>query len=64
MGDDVSQAGSLVSFDRLRFDFNSSRAPKPNELEEIETLVNQWIFDSTDLEEGSHAADAKAKAQR
>lgn len=62
MGDDVSQAGSLVSFDRLRFDFNSSRAPKPNELEEIETLVNQWIFDSTDLEVAEMPiADAKAK---
>jgi alanyl-tRNA synthetase len=62
MGDDVSQAGSLVSFDRLRFDFNSSRGPKPNELEEIEALVNEWIFDSTNLEVAEMPiADAKAK---
>lgn len=62
MGDDVSQAGSLVSFDRLRFDFNSSRAPNAKELERIEILVNEWIFDATSLEVAEMPiAAAKAK---
>ena len=39
----VSQRGSLVASDRLRFDFN---APKPltiKELKDIEVRINQWI---------------------
>ena len=40
MGDDISQAGSLVDFERLRFDFNSREAPTPAQLARVETLVN------------------------
>ncbi|MFQ3583856.1 MAG: alanine--tRNA ligase [Cyanobacteriota bacterium] len=42
----VSQAGSLVAFDRLRFDFTLSRAVTPAELEQIESLVNTWIAEA------------------
>jgi alanyl-tRNA synthetase len=38
VGEDVSQAGSLVTFDRLRFDFNAPRAPTSDELRQIEAL--------------------------
>ena len=41
--DSISQAGSLVDFDRLRFDFNCPRALKPEEVEQVEELVNTWI---------------------
>jgi alanyl-tRNA synthetase len=39
----ISQAGSLVSFDRLRFDFNCPRGLKPEEVEQVEAQVNSWI---------------------
>jgi len=44
--DSVSQAGSLVAFDRLRFDFNCPRAITPEELQEIENQVNAWIAEA------------------
>jgi alanyl-tRNA synthetase len=43
LGSDVSQAGSLVAFDRLRFDFNLPRAMTEAEVTKVETLVNEWI---------------------
>ena len=42
----ISQAGSLVDFDRLRFDFNLSRAVTTEELQTIEDLVNTWISEA------------------
>ncbi|WP_216912392.1 MULTISPECIES: alanine--tRNA ligase [unclassified Synechococcus] len=46
----VSQAGSLVDFDRLRFDVHCPRALTPAELERIEDLVNGWIAEAHPLE--------------
>jgi alanyl-tRNA synthetase len=46
----ISQAGSLVDFDRLRFDFHCPRAVTPAELERIEALINGWIADAHALE--------------
>jgi alanyl-tRNA synthetase len=40
---DISQAGSLVAFDRLRFDFNCPRALTSNEVQQVEEQVNSWI---------------------
>jgi alanyl-tRNA synthetase len=58
----ISQAGSLVAFDRLRFDFNCPRALTPEEVQQVEEQVNTWIA------EGHQAAvttmpleEAKAK---
>ncbi|EMS56624.1 putative alanyl-tRNA synthetase, chloroplastic [Triticum urartu] len=50
IGSETSQAGSLVAFDRLRFDFSFHRPLTEKELLEIESLVNQWISDATHLE--------------
>ncbi|KAL0334524.1 UNVERIFIED_CONTAM: Alanine--tRNA ligase, chloroplastic/mitochondrial [Sesamum radiatum] len=50
IGQETSQAGSLVAFDRLRFDFNFNRSLRENELVEIERLINLWIGDATLLE--------------
>jgi alanyl-tRNA synthetase len=46
----IGQAGSLVTFDRLRFDFHCPRAVAPAELEQIEALINGWIADAHTLE--------------
>ena len=50
VGSETSQAGSLVAFDRLRFDFNFHRSLSEEELMKIESLVNQWIGNATHLE--------------
>ncbi|XP_021610398.1 alanine--tRNA ligase, chloroplastic/mitochondrial isoform X6 [Manihot esculenta] len=50
IGHETSQAGSLVAFDRLRFDFNFHRPLLDTELEEIERLINGWIGDATILQ--------------
>ena len=44
--DSISQAGSLVSTERLRFDFNSPRAVTTEELQKIEDRVNSWIAEA------------------
>ncbi|XP_078174224.1 alanyl-tRNA synthetase, class IIc isoform X4 [Carex rostrata] len=49
-GPETSQAGSLVSFDRLRFDFNFHRPLTDDEITEIEALVNCWISEAADLD--------------
>ena len=45
----IGQAGSLVDFDRLRFDFHCPRAVTSAELEQIEALINGWIADAYSL---------------
>jgi alanyl-tRNA synthetase len=57
----IGQAGSLVDFDRLRFDFHCPRAVTPAELEQIEALINGWISEAHALEVAEMAIDA-AKA--
>ncbi|MBW4572770.1 MAG: alanine--tRNA ligase [Tolypothrix carrinoi HA7290-LM1] len=42
----ISQAGSLVSFDRLRFDFNCPRPLTPEEVQQVEEQVNSWIAEA------------------
>jgi alanyl-tRNA synthetase len=59
---EISQAGSLVSFDRLRFDFNCPRALTPAEVQQVEELVNTWITEAHSAEiEVIPIAQAKAK---
>ncbi len=43
LGDDVQQKGSLVEAERLRFDFSHFEAITPEQLAEIEALVNTEI---------------------
>jgi len=46
----IKQAGSLVSADYLRFDFNYFEAVKPQQLREIERLVSHEIMKNTPVE--------------
>jgi alanyl-tRNA synthetase len=46
LGDDVRQAGSLVTPDRLRFDYKTRRAPTAAELRQIEDLANRRIVEN------------------
>jgi alanyl-tRNA synthetase len=46
LGDDVRQAGSLVSPEKLRFDYKTRRAPTAAELTQIEDLVNRRIVEN------------------
>jgi len=46
----VGQKGSLVAFNKLRFDFNSSNPISKDQISKIETLVNSWIMENHALE--------------
>lgn len=60
--DSISQAGSLVAFDRLRFDFNCRRALTPEELQQVEDQINTWIAEAHGAETSiMPLEEAKAK---
>lgn len=49
LGDHIKQAGSAVSYDRLRFDFTHPEAVKKDELRKVERLVNEQILKGTEV---------------
>ena len=57
LGDHVKQAGSLVTPERLRFDFTHFSQVSPQELERIEALVNDRIRENVSTEVQEMAAD-------
>lgn len=56
VGDHVKQAGSLVTADRLRFDFTHFSAMTADELRRVENIVNGYIMDNSDVSSVEMAA--------
>lgn len=46
LGNHVKQAGSLVEKDHFRFDFTHFESVKPEQLREIERMINQWVYEN------------------
>ena len=62
LGDHVSQKGSLVSDRNLRFDFSHFEAMKPEQLRQVEDIVNAQIRRNLPIETNiMDLEDAKAK---
>jgi alanyl-tRNA synthetase len=61
LGKHVEQKGSLVAADRLRFDFSHTQALSPDELRQVEGLVNSEIRENAPVETRVMALD-QAKA--
>ncbi len=49
LGEHVTQAGSYVGPDKLRFDFRNDRPVSRDELADIERIVNEWIVQNHPL---------------
>ena len=62
LGDEVAQKGSNITAERLRFDFSFSRKVEPDELKEVERLVNEAIDAGVDITcEEMSVEEAKAQ---
>lgn len=62
LGEHVSQKGSLVNPQRLRFDFSHFEPIKPEQIEEIERLVNQEIRSNHEVNATHMARDEAVQA--
>ncbi|MBA8761833.1 alanine--tRNA ligase [Staphylococcus coagulans] len=62
LGEHVNQAGSLVDSERLRFDFSHIAPMTQEEIERVEQLVNEEIWNSINVDiQEMNIEDAKAK---
>jgi alanyl-tRNA synthetase len=48
LGNHVTQKGSLVAIDRLRFDFSHFESVTEEQINKVEDLVNAWILENND----------------
>ncbi len=49
VGEHVTQRGSNITAERLRFDFNNDGKVAREHLDEVEQMVNQWIADDLEV---------------
>ncbi|WP_313891761.1 alanine--tRNA ligase [Psychrobacillus sp.] len=61
LGTHVNQAGSEVGPDRLRFDFSHFGQVTKEELDQIERIVNEKVWDSIPVIIGNHSIDDAKK---
>ncbi|MGE3609421.1 MAG: alanine--tRNA ligase [Bacteriovoracaceae bacterium] len=61
LGNHVKQAGSSVGPDRLRFDFTHSEALKPEEIAQVEELVNSAVASSLKVTATNMSKDQATK---
>ncbi|MBW1988797.1 MAG: alanine--tRNA ligase [Deltaproteobacteria bacterium] len=62
VGEHAKQSGSLVSPDRLRFDFTHFSALKPGELSAIEAMVNEWVRENLPVQATEMSAEEAQKS--
>jgi alanyl-tRNA synthetase len=63
LGKHVTQAGSLVNEEHLRFDFTHGRAMTPDERAEVEAIVNARALEGTPVQIHADIPIAEAKAR-
>ncbi len=49
-GKTVTQAGSQVGPDTMRFDFTLDKQPSPSDLQKIESMMSEWIRNNSNVE--------------
>lgn len=54
LGDKVTQAGSLVNDDKIRFDFSFNKAMAADEIEKVEKYVNKYISSAHNVNISEH----------
>ncbi|MEX2201953.1 MAG: alanine--tRNA ligase [Dongiaceae bacterium] len=62
LGDHVTQKGSLVAPERLRFDFSHPKPMTDNEIEKVESIVNERIRGNADVATSLMTPDDAVKA--
>ena len=63
VGKHVRQKGSLVAPDRLRFDISHHQAVPPDQLTEVERLVNEHVFVTNQTVETEERSTEEARAE-
>ncbi len=61
LGSHVTQKGSLVAVDRLRFDFSHFEPVTVDQINQVEDLVNTWILENNDTHAQQMSLDAAKK---
>ena len=64
LGEAVHQKGSNINRERMRFDFTFDRAMKPEEVKQIEGMVQQWIDADLPVERTVMPLERSARLRR
>jgi alanyl-tRNA synthetase len=61
LGTSVTQAGSLVAPEKLRFDYTANKAPTPEQIRQIEDMVNEAVLKNMPARAQEFPADVARK---